>query len=73
MEIENLTKEIRARAFERKDPKTPSQVAASWYNDDLTYDGVAKLYLLYCLHPDVPGQLETVADVQCAVMFQTVH
>ena len=42
MEIENLTKEIRALAFERKDPKTPSQVAASWYNDDLTYDGVAK-------------------------------
>ena len=41
MEIENLTKEIRARAFERKDPKTPSQVAASWYIDDLTYDGVA--------------------------------
>ncbi len=25
MEIENLTKEIRAQAFERKDPKTPSK------------------------------------------------
>lgn len=42
MEIENLTKEIRTNAFERKDPKTPKQVAASWYNDDLTYDGIAK-------------------------------
>ncbi|WP_406533716.1 TIGR01210 family radical SAM protein, partial [Methanobrevibacter sp.] len=42
MEIENLCKEIRQRAFERKDPKTPEQVGASWYNDDLTYDGVAK-------------------------------
>ena len=42
MEIENLTKEIRQRAFERKEPKTPEQVGASWYNDDLTYDGVAK-------------------------------
>ena len=42
MEIENLTKEIRARAFEKKEPKTPKQVAASWYNDDLTYDGVGK-------------------------------
>ena len=42
MEIENLCKEIRSRAFERKDPKTPEQVGASWYNDDLTYDGVAK-------------------------------
>ena len=52
MEIENLTKEIRARAFERKDPKTPSQVAASWYNDDLTYDGVAKT-LFICWYNDV--------------------
>ena len=42
MEIEKLTKEIRQRAFERKEPKTPEQVGASWYNDDLTYDGVAK-------------------------------
>ena len=42
MEIENLCKEIRQRAFERKDPKTPEQVGASWYNDDLTYAGVAK-------------------------------
>jgi len=42
MEIENLSKEIRDRAFERKEPKTPEQVGASWYNDDLTYDGVAK-------------------------------
>ena len=42
MEIENLCKEIRARAFERKEPKTPEQVGASWYNDDLTYDGVSK-------------------------------
>ena len=42
MEIENLTKDIRQRAFERKEPKTPEQVGASWYNDDLTYDGVAK-------------------------------
>ena len=42
MEIENLTKEIRQKAFERKEPKTPEQVGASWYNDDLTYDGVAK-------------------------------
>ena len=37
MEIENLTKDIRQNAFERKDPKTPEQVGASWYNDDLTY------------------------------------
>ena len=42
MEIENLCKEIRSRAFERKEPKTPEQVGASWYNDDLTYDGVSK-------------------------------
>ena len=42
MEIENLSKEIRKKAFERKEPKTPEQVGASWYNDDLTYDGVAK-------------------------------
>ena len=42
MEIENLCKDIRNRAFERKDPKTPEQVGASWYNDDLTYDGVSK-------------------------------
>ncbi|WP_407379979.1 archaeosine biosynthesis radical SAM protein RaSEA [Methanobrevibacter sp.] len=42
MEIENLCKDIRKRAFERKDPKTPEQVGASWYNDDLTYDGVSK-------------------------------
>ena len=42
MEIENITKEIRTRAFDRKDPKTPEQVGASWYNDDLTYDGIAK-------------------------------
>ena len=42
MEIEKLTKEIRQRAFERKEPKTPEQVGASWYNDDLTYDGVSK-------------------------------
>ena len=42
MEIENLCKKIRKKAFERKEPKTPEQVGASWYNDDLTYDGVAK-------------------------------
>ena len=42
MEIENLSKEIRQRAFERKEPKTPEQVGASWYNDDLTYSGVSK-------------------------------
>lgn len=42
MEIENLTKEIRNRAFEKARDKTPKQVAASWYNDDLTYDGVHK-------------------------------
>ena len=42
MEIEKLTKDIRAKAFERKDPKTPEQVGASWYNDDLTYSGVSK-------------------------------
>lgn len=47
MEIENLTKEIRARAFERKDPKTPNQVAASWYNDDLTYDRSCKNPVYY--------------------------
>ena len=29
MEIENITKEIRTRAFDRKDPKTPEQVGAS--------------------------------------------
>ena len=42
MEIEKLTKEIRNRAFEKKKDKTPEQVAASWYNDDLTYNGVSK-------------------------------
>lgn len=42
MEIENLTKEIRNRAFEKNKDKAPEQVAASWYNDDLTYDGVSK-------------------------------
>ena len=42
MEIENLSKEIRQKAFERKEPKTPEQVGASWYNDDLTYNGVSK-------------------------------
>lgn len=42
MEIENLTKEIRDAAFERKKDTTPDQVAASWYNDDLTYNGVHK-------------------------------
>ena len=42
MEIENLTKDVRQKAFERKTPKTPQQVGASWYNDDLTYDGVSK-------------------------------
>ncbi len=46
MEIENLTKEIRDTAFERKDDITPNQVAASWYNDDLTYDGVHKTLFL---------------------------
>lgn len=46
MEIENLTKEIRDAAFERKDNITPEQVAASWYNDDLTYDGVHKTLFL---------------------------
>lgn len=34
MEIENLAKEIRQMAFERKEPKPPEQVGASWYNDD---------------------------------------
>lgn len=42
MKIENLAKEIRQMAFERKEPKPPEQVGASWYNDDLTYNGVAK-------------------------------
>ena len=46
MEIEKLTKNIRTRAFERKDPKTPDQVAASWYNDDLKYNGVGKTLFL---------------------------
>ncbi len=47
MEIENLTKDIRNRSFERKKDKTPDQVAASWYNDDLTYNGVRKnLFLI---------------------------
>lgn len=59
MEIENLTKEIRARAFERKDPKTPNQVAASWYNDDLTYDGVAKT--LFIILP-TPGCSWAIGD-----------
>ena len=42
MEIENLCLSVRKRAFERKAPKTPEQVGASWYNDDLTYNGVSK-------------------------------
>lgn len=46
MEIENLTKDIRNRSFERKKDKTPDQVAASWYNDDLTYSGVSKTLFL---------------------------
>ena len=47
MEIEKLTKEIRNRAFEKKKDKTPEQVAASWYNDDLTYNGVSKTLQLH--------------------------
>ena len=42
MEIANLTKEIRNSYFEKNKSKTPDQVAASWYNDDLKYDGVGK-------------------------------
>ncbi len=42
MEIENLCLSVRKRAFERKAPKTPEHVGASWYNDDLTYNGVSK-------------------------------
>ena len=59
MEIEKLTKEIRQKAFERKDPKTPEQVAASWYNDDLTYDGVSKT--LFMILP-TPGCAWAVGD-----------
>lgn len=59
MEIENLTKEIRQRAFERKDPKTPEQVGASWYNDDLTYDGIAKT--LFIILP-TPGCAWAIGD-----------
>ncbi len=42
MEIKTLTKSIRDKSFERKKDKTPEQMAASWYNDDLTYNGVNK-------------------------------
>lgn len=42
MEIEKLNKEIRNKSFEKMKDKTPEQVAASWYNDDLKYDGVGK-------------------------------
>lgn len=46
MEIERLTKDIRNKSFERKKDKTPDHVAASWYNDDLTYSGVSKTLFL---------------------------
>ncbi|MBE6499764.1 MAG: TIGR01210 family radical SAM protein [Methanobrevibacter thaueri] len=59
MEIENLTKEIRQRAFERKEPKTPEQVGTSWYNDDLTYNGVAKT--LFIILP-TPGCAWAIGD-----------
>lgn len=59
MEIEKLTKEIRQRAFERKDAKTPEQVGASWYNDDLTYSGVHKT--LFMILP-TPGCAWAVGD-----------
>ena len=52
MEIENLCKDIRARAFERKEGKTPEQVGASWYNDDLTYDGVSKTLFIILLEKE---------------------
>ncbi|MCQ2971967.1 MAG: archaeosine biosynthesis radical SAM protein RaSEA [archaeon] len=52
MEIEKLTKEIRNRSFERKKDKTPEQVAASWYNNDLKYSGIGKT--LFCILP-TPG------------------
>ena len=42
MEIEKLTKDIRQKTFKKKKPKTPEQVGASWYNDDLSYSGVHK-------------------------------
>ncbi|WP_409199846.1 archaeosine biosynthesis radical SAM protein RaSEA [Methanobrevibacter sp. DSM 116169] len=42
MEIENLTKEMRNYAIEHDKGKSPSQVAASWYGDDLTYSGSGK-------------------------------
>ena len=42
---------IRQNAFNRKEPKTPEQVGASWYNDDLTYDGVSKtLFIILSKH-----------------------
>lgn len=46
MEIRDLTRDIRNKSFERKKDKTPDQVAASWYNDDLTYSGVSKTLFL---------------------------
>lgn len=46
MEIETLTKNIRKRSFERQKVKTADQMATSWYNDDLTYNGVNKTLFL---------------------------
>lgn len=46
MDIKNFNKEIRDLAFERKKDVCPDQVAASWFNDDLTYDGVHKTLFL---------------------------
>ena len=73
MEISNLCMNVRKRAFERKLPKTPEQVGASWYNDDLTYDGVSKTLFVILPTPGCAWHWATVGDVQCAVMFPTVH
>ena len=74
MEIENLAKEIRQMAFERKEPKPPEQVGASWYNDDLTYNGVAKT--LFIILP-TPGCAWALGDsggcTMCSYVSQYIR
>ncbi len=39
MEIQELTHQIREKSIKKMDKKSPHQLAASWYNEDLLYSG----------------------------------
>jgi radical SAM enzyme (TIGR01210 family) len=39
MEIQDLNQEIRNRYLERMEPKSPQELPASWYGEDLLYSG----------------------------------